>query len=272
MWKSIRKIFINQLGFTKSESNGFIVLIFLTLAVAVIPPIYLKSYVNRQSVENDQQLVEEWRKQLSASISKKEKKQKSLNFTKKTVKPPESFVFNPNSVSSEELNRLGFSRTVSSRIVRYREAGGSFECKEDLRKIYGINSERISELNEYIDLPEKVFEEQITGEKSDIQKIDINQCLAEDLQLIPGIGPTLSGRIIKYRELLGGYSEHTQLHEVYGLSDSTIHHASQYFVYSDSSIVKLDLNSDDIEDHPYINYKLSKTISNYQIERYGINF
>ena len=40
---------------------------------------------------------------------------------------------------------------------------------------------------------------------------------AGDLQSVSGIGPVLSGRIVKFRDALGGFLAHSQLYDVYGL-------------------------------------------------------
>lgn len=52
-------------------------------------------------------------------------------------------------------------------------------------------------------------------------KVDLNRCDTAALISLPGIGPVLSVRIIKYRNLLGGYVRVEQLKEVYGLSGET---------------------------------------------------
>lgn len=51
--------------------------------------------------------------------------------------------------------------------------------------------------------------------------IDLNKCDSASLVTLPGIGPVLSARIIRYRNLLGGYAEVSQLREVYGLPEET---------------------------------------------------
>jgi DNA uptake protein ComE-like DNA-binding protein len=52
-------------------------------------------------------------------------------------------------------------------------------------------------------------------------KVDLNRCDTSELIALPGIGSVLSVRIIKYRNLLGGFSRVEQLKEVYGLSGET---------------------------------------------------
>ena len=49
----------------------------------------------------------------------------------------------------------------------------------------------------------------------------MNSCDSASLDVLPGIGPVLSARIIRYRNLLGGFYDVEQLKEVYGLSEDT---------------------------------------------------
>lgn len=51
--------------------------------------------------------------------------------------------------------------------------------------------------------------------------IELNSCDSAALVNLPGIGPVLSARIIKFRTLLGGFISVSQLKEVYGLPAET---------------------------------------------------
>lgn len=123
----------------------------------------------------------------------------------------ESFRFNPNTVSAEDLQRLGFSEKQALSIVRYREKGGRFRRKTDFAKSYVVTDSVYERLAPYIDIP----------------KIDINRADSAALVTLPGIGPWFAAKMISYREELGGYSHPEQLLEIYrfdrekydGLSD-----------------------------------------------------
>lgn len=58
-------------------------------------------------------------------------------------------------------------------------------------------------------------------ERKSFPRIDLNSCDSASLEALPGIGPVLSARIIRYRNLLGGFASVSQLQEVYGLSEET---------------------------------------------------
>jgi competence ComEA-like helix-hairpin-helix protein len=73
--------------------------------------------------------------------------------------------------------------------------------------------------------------------------IDINTSDSATLVRLPGIGPVLSARIIKYRHLLGGYASIEQLKEVYGLPIETFEKIRSR-VFADSTVVeKININS-----------------------------
>ena len=73
--------------------------------------------------------------------------------------------------------------------------------------------------------------------------IDINSCDSVSLMTLPAIGPVLSGRIIKYRRLLGGFARIEQLREVYGLAPET-YEIIKNRVFADSTqITMIRINS-----------------------------
>ena len=53
-------------------------------------------------------------------------------------------------------------------------------------------------------------------------RIDINTASEEMLQLIPGIGPVLSERIVEYRNANGPFQDIWQLSKVYGIGENTV--------------------------------------------------
>jgi DNA uptake protein ComE-like DNA-binding protein len=76
-----------------------------------------------------------------------------------------------------------------------------------------------------------------------IIRIDINTADSMTIVKLPGIGPVLSVRIIKYRRLLGGFARVEQLKEVYGLPAET-YEIIKGRVYADSvQISRININS-----------------------------
>ncbi|MFK7951379.1 MAG: ComEA family DNA-binding protein [Ekhidna sp.] len=96
--------------------------------------------------------------------------------------------------------------------------------------------------------------------------LDLNKATPEQLQRVNGIGPSYSERIVKYRELLGGFADSTQLVEVYGLDEEIAAKVlSQFSIQSE--VLKIPINSDSLKvlaRHPYISYDMAKIILNYR--------
>ena len=65
------------------------------------------------------------------------------------------FKFNPNTAKEDELTQLGLTQKQINTLLNYRSKGGTFTCKDDFRKLYGIRYRQFQILRPYIDLPEK---------------------------------------------------------------------------------------------------------------------
>ena len=175
---------------------------------------------------------------------------------------PEYFDFNPNTATAEELHKLGLSNRVSKSIINYRSKGGVFRKKEDLKKIYGLSDSDYAKLELYIVIPgndaiqEPVARVKQANERVATSKKMIDLNLADSLQLVslPGIGPVLAARIIKYRDRLGGYVHSDQLLEVYGLKPETYEMVKDGVRVDSSSVKKIVINlvsAADLKKHPY---------------------
>ena len=123
-----------------------------------------------------------------------------LEFREKVApRQVESFRFNPNTVSVEELQRLGFSEKQALAIEHYRQKGGRFRRKADFAKSFVVADSVYKRLEPFIDIP----------------KLDINQADSTALLALPGIGPFFAGKVVQYRTQLGGYSTPEQLMDIW---------------------------------------------------------
>lgn len=86
------------------------------------------------------------------------------------------------------------------------------------------------------------------------QLIEINRCDSVTLVRLPGIGPVLSARIIKYRRLLGGYARIEQLKEVYGLPEETYELIKNRVSADSTFISRIDINTAGYKELSHIRY------------------
>jgi competence protein ComEA len=97
--------------------------------------------------------------------------------------------------------------------------------------------------------------------------IELNSADTSLLESLPGIGPVLSVRAIKYRELLGGFCSVNQLREVYGLSEETFILIEKRIRVDTLKIRKIDVNNADYGQllrHPYLEKYDVTTILKYR--------
>jgi competence protein ComEA len=84
-----------------------------------------------------------------------------------SVRTPQHFKFNPNTISPDSLCLLGFSEKQALTIIHYREKGGIFRRKEDFKKMYVVDDARYVELLPYITIPQG--NTSISGNKTALQ-------------------------------------------------------------------------------------------------------
>lgn len=88
--------------------------------------------------------------------------------------------------------------------------------------------------------------------------IDLNRADTLELMQIKGIGPVFSRRILRYRNILGGYYHTSQLKEVYGIDGERFLEISPRLFADTSMIKKLRPATDDFSillRHPYLDYE-----------------
>ncbi|MFN3951069.1 MAG: helix-hairpin-helix domain-containing protein [Thermaurantimonas sp.] len=179
------------------------------------------------------------------------------------LKKEELFLFNPNTADSLELIRLGFKPWQASNLLRYRQRGGKFYKREDLKRLYGIDSAFYSQIESFIDLPPLVYEQGTNELAGRTKKVNLNASDSLDLISLPGIGPVLAGRLIRYRNALGGYIDAEQLLEVYGLDSLRWSDLLPYIEIDTAAIRKININTaeeSDLARHPYIRKGLAREI------------
>ncbi|MDY3537227.1 helix-hairpin-helix domain-containing protein [Riemerella anatipestifer] len=135
--------------------------------------------------------------------------------------------FNPNQLSLQDWQNLGFSERQSETILKYKDLlGGTFSSKEELSKCYVISAEKFSELSEFIMLPDKVAKSYEGSSRQSFykSKITVNKPFNPDLYSVSdwmklGFSEKQAQSFIKYKNYLGGsFISKEKLRECYTLS------------------------------------------------------
>ncbi|MDR0427443.1 MAG: helix-hairpin-helix domain-containing protein [Dysgonamonadaceae bacterium] len=104
--------------------------------------------------------------------------------------------------------------------------------------------------------------------------IELNSADTTDLKKIPGIGSAYAKRIVKYREILGGFYCVEQLQEVYGMYEELYEGITPFLTINKELIRKMEVNSfslDKLKSHPYINFYQAKAIIELRKKRGSIS-
>jgi len=180
------------------------------------------------------------------------------------------FDFDPNTIDSTTWLKLGVKPWTIKTIIKYRNKGGVFKKKGDLKKIYGLDQKIIETLLPFCKIDSvSIKSKRMVNSKYPVlalKSIDINYADTSELKKLRGIGSKLSARIVKYRENIGGFHKINQLQEVYGLDSEVIEQNKKWLTVSEV-FRKIDINNitkDSMVLHFYFDYKLAKSIITYR--------
>lgn len=266
----VRRILMAYLSLTRGERNGFFILsllIILLLAGRFLIPVLVERPIP-DFRENEKAFLAFRSAYLETLTATEDEKTYAGREPGSGQHPSRAdiqyFHFDPNYITYGELKKLGLSERVVRTLIRYRNSGGKFQTKQDLMKVYGLEIADFQRLEPYIDIakvPVPVKKERHTP------AIELNGTDSLQLQEVFGIGPVFAKRIIKYRDLLGGFYSREQLKEVYGLSEDQYMELVKQ-VYIDTSLLRrMDLNlvvRDSLRKHPYLNVYQADAIIAYR--------
>lgn len=245
-----------------------VVLVVLIVLIWCIPYLYSNfSKPDEEEMMEIQMEFLEFEKEL-------EKHEKSV----KTSTSFQKFYFDPNTISQDSLELLGFPTWLAKRLEKFRSSGGKFFKKSDLKKIYGLDDGQYSELEPWIQITNRESDHKET-DRVEFERtpavIDVNLADSIDLLDLKGIGPVYASRIVRYRKLLGGFVSLEQLREVYGISDSLFNELKPNVTLTLDDFRKININSielDELKKHPYFrNYNLCRGILEYRKQHGGFS-
>ncbi|WP_423129023.1 helix-hairpin-helix domain-containing protein [Gaoshiqia sp. Z1-71] len=269
----LNQIIREYFTFNRAERKALIVLIFLI--VVFMAGNQLIFYFEKPGVADQEQFerfLDEWAKTKEQPLAESE-----------------LFRFDPNAIDSLSLARLNLPASVKRNLLRYRSSGGRFKTKEQFRKIYGMTDSVYEAVAGLINLPadefvvpEKSAARPVTKKETPVRPavqqeeqsvlfipapIEVNQATTDDLKRIRGIGDVLSVRIVKYRDLLGGFYSLDQLGEVYGLKPEMIPVLKTELTLDRQPLKQININFaglDELAAHPYLRRENAAKVMSYK--------
>ena len=252
--------FKSYFQYSKSQRSG----IFLLVVLCVI--CQLAFFYLGPSMENSEDSEKQkWISLQSKVDSLKVEKQNYI---------PKIYPFNPNFITDYKGSKLGMSVAEIDRLLNFRKTNQYVNSASEFQKVTQVSDSLLSTISPYFKFPDWVNKRKANNFKPFEKKaekivlLDINHATKEDLIKIYGIGPALSDRILKQKELFGGFVSLKQMDDIWGLSPEVILSLNEHFkVATLPKIKKIDINNASIKElmlFPYFKYALAKSIVTYR--------
>lgn len=272
----------SYLSFTRREQRGILVLISLLMLMIVIYPVVpllMPGNPGEKAVILDSLAV-----LLENHVMEDSALSGIKNKTTIFITPPGA-TFDPNELEEKDWTAMGFDQKLAHTIINYRNKGGFFRKKEDLRKIFGMTEDAYKRIEPWIAIrnpsaggPAHSMDTTRWATTANTAKsvnftdtvmVDLNSADTAELMKLKGIGRYYAGKIIRYRERLGGFICKEQLLEIEGIDSARFELLGRQ-AWADTALVRrLDLNSSAFKDflhHPYFEYHMVKAIFQYRDE------
>lgn len=269
-------------SFSRRERTGIFALLVL-IVIAALWPVFWPAAQEPAVSAADKQALEE----LAASIpvmkddSGNAAPRGTSSFTSKprdAVSPAGPlFYFDPNATSEAGWRALGVRDKTIGTIGRYLAHGGRFKKPEDLAKVYGLREADYERLLPWVRIKTGDSErpneypytktERTTDYKRSVTVIDINLADSAAWVALPGIGPALAGRILRFKEKLGGFYAPEQVAETWGLPDSVFQRIKPRLQCGHPLLRQLNINAMDantLRQHPYLRWNLANALVQYR--------
>lgn len=200
-------------AFTRGEKRGAVVLLLL-ITILIAAQFFTDIFSTKTQTD-----FTEFEDKINAFENQLKEKNKSSQENLQI----ELFEFNPNSISNIEWKKLGFKDWQIKTINNYKAKGGNWKTKNDVSKIYGLDSNHFKQLKPYILLPDK-FEyksfENSAEKDLPITLFEFNPNTITKSQWEKlGFKDWQIKTIFKYKSKGGSWKTKSDLAKIYGLSD-----------------------------------------------------
>ena len=262
-------------GFSGKERSGIVFLlliIFILILIGKLIPYFTSSNPGNPS---------KWEAEVAAYLDEAGKETPD-----KMILHP--IPFNPNEVDYSELIKMGVPDKIAANWAKYLGKGGRFSNKEAVKKIFGMTPDLFVQLDRFMIIPhldadskagrkgydvrpDFVLKRDTTRraypqkEKVVLTALDLNRADSVQLAGLPGIGPVFASRIVRYRNLLGGFYDVAQLKEVYGMREENFVKVSSCLTVDRTAIKTFNINFTTVQQlgrHPYVGFKTARKLFN----------
>ena len=257
--------FKSHFVFNRSQQIGIFLLVLIIVVLQLVYHFVDFSKNNIPSELNEQE------------IAMFQKRIDSVKLAAESVKTVEIFPFNPNLITDYKGYSLGMSPEEIDRLHAYRAQDEWVNSSEEFQQVTKISDSLLQKISPYFKFPDWVTSKNSpaklkisnSGKKAFEDKIDLNIATAEDLMMLKGIGEVLSGRIVNYRNKIGGFVDDLQLKDIYGLNYELREEIQSYYTVKSPPEIKIfSINKAsviELSSIPYINYELAREIVNYRL-------
>lgn len=190
-------------------------------------------------------------------------------------KVPKVYPFNPNFITDFKGYQLGMSVEEIDRLLAFRKQNRYVNSAAEFQRVTLVSDSLLARISPFFKFPDWVTRKNASRskefagfEKQKIVATDINTATQDELMQVYGIGPALSERIIKQREVLGAFVDMKQMNDVWGLSPDVVEKIGKRFaVLEKPAVRKIAINEASLKElaaFPYFRYKLAKSIVTYR--------
>lgn len=250
-WRWLRRYF----GFSRGETQGFIVLLLVMLGAAALPGV-LRPAAPVYDPAGDARELDKMVAQLRANRAPGQEFAARYparpggaagsyggRGSRFAVVPQVRLApFDPNQLAARDWEARGVPHFVAGRIEKYGLAAGGFRAKTQIQRIYGLPDSVYQRLAPFMQLPEETPRREYAARPDfaktgpdgrpafaaskfpkkprNLAPFDLNQADTTALTQIRGIGGGRAKWIVRRREELGGFVSEDQLADVFVLKDA----------------------------------------------------
>jgi competence ComEA-like helix-hairpin-helix protein len=201
----------NYLSVSKKEWNGMVVLVILIVLILAAP--YVFQLFRKDTTINP--------KELDNAIAVLGHAKPSTEGGMAYKKAAPGVVIELNTADSAKLTELtGIGPSFARRIISYRDRLGGFIRKEQLKEVFGLDSEKYAGMKA-----------QVSVNASQIKKIPINTVTFEQLGRFPYLSYKQMNAIIQFREQHGEYESLSDLKNIAIMDDATLEKIKPYITF-----------------------------------------